>query len=1294
MAALLVGAALSLATDPPACFAQSVVDGESSLDAASRPPAYRLRLFWGGGEPAAWQGQLSVQGGQLSDLRLLDANYDAPANAHLDANVINIHQRRAHRRGALDVTVSGSDDALLKLELRNPQTDQTTTVEIPLKEVVSTPLRRSLGVEGASLLLHRAAADRLRVSIEREDMLLAPGEALPLEIAAALPELAPGSPLDVGVELLPARRGQPLWASGGERLSVPVEAFATTRVTAPMPAEEGVYTVRITARQPPGSVKAWLPRSEGQLLAQREFQVVVLDPNRQQVVPGDWRTIQEIDPTSKRWWDRLPKWVWLRRAPWLPKGPLGSSPANIVALAAGDSASASKRPSRVVQLPPAEPSSSVWQAYPIPVTEPGKPYVVEVEYPADAQQQMVLTIMDQDRQGVAQPLGSSTGVAVSGWDSRRGGMRVVRRMFWPKSTSPLLVVSNHDSSRPVRYGRIRVLKASSETISRGASDPKRQLLAHIASPDLPRSVGATYGAQPEHEDWQTSYETARRLADWVALSGQDGAVVTVASAAGAIYPSKHFGDQPGADRELLVAGTLDLPRKDTLELLLREFDRRGMRLTPALRFESLLPSVEAQRSASTDRSASSAYSPLDADVQEAMVEEVRYLRERYGHHASFAGVAIEMTPGDYFTLPRASASPSIIKQFLAENRLQLPSAPPAIGDATGEASRRLGRAAAFARSIRGPWRDVWRIWSSGRIAELTGRMAQAAGADGQQRRLLILPSEALLTGAAAQTLRPRLNEEPNGAESLLALGLDLKQLEKMPGVDVILPRFLTGQQSLAHEATRLQANESFARLPGAAGTALVGANQIGQLKSLESANPFGGKRTTASLTIIAHSTALLAANAELAAGGAPGIVVSSTRGLPLVLDDPLFDLRQTLRQASPASTQSKSASRQPLEVRAVESGVGVVLQLANPSPWSVDANITIRTPSDCSVRELSPRNRSESQTEGVNYGKGEHVLQSSLAAYEVKLLAFDQPGVEPLGVRAQVSEAAISQLESRLTDLRNRNLSEPSLFAAGPNPSFEEVGFDGAVASWQALAGRTGGSVSLTTDAALQGERALRVVSRGGTVGVQSQMFPSPATGQLAMVFRIRGEGLSTDSKLRIVFEQPAGQYRNHTLVDAERILAADGQWRPYVFSVDDLPVVAAGDAAAGGMRIRFELIGKGQVDVDHLQLYDLVFPLDFLAGESAKQKLALLKTVHAAENAFQAGRLVDCQKMLDGYWPRFLQSYTPAVAVTDAPQPEAKLAARPQDEDKPDQEKPPQNESPPTLGERMRGYLPGFLRF
>jgi hypothetical protein len=137
---------------------------------------------------------------------------------------------------------------------------------------------------------------------------------------------------------------------------------------------------------------------------------------------------------------------------------------------------------------------------------------------------------------------------------------------------------------------------------------------------------------------------------------------------------------------------------------------------------------------------------------------------------------------------------------------------------------------------------------------------------------------------------------------------------------------------------------------------------------------------------------------------------------------------------------------------------------------------------------------------------------------------------------------------------------------------------------------------------------------------------------------------------------------------------------------VNDLPL-----DSRGKMQIKFELTGPGEVWIDQVQLYDILFPLAFY-DHSQPERLELEKLRRSVESARENNQISDCLQLLDGYWSRFLLTYSPPVQPMIAIKPAAPVATSQegQGENPPPAAKPDDN---PSLGDRLKHYVPNVLR-
>ena len=100
-----------------------------------------------------------------------------------------------------------------------------------------------------------------------------------------------------------------------------------------------------------------------------------------------------------------------------------------------------------------------WEAYTLNVSPPGKPYVLEVEYPSDVPQTLGLSIIETNAAGTLVPIGLDSGIDVSDEAATSAAPHWERHrlVFWPRTNSPLLLITNRREQSPAVYGKIRVL---------------------------------------------------------------------------------------------------------------------------------------------------------------------------------------------------------------------------------------------------------------------------------------------------------------------------------------------------------------------------------------------------------------------------------------------------------------------------------------------------------------------------------------------------------------------------------------------------------------------------------------------------------------------------------------------------------------------------------------------------------------------------------------------------------------------------------------------------------------------
>jgi hypothetical protein len=211
------------------------------------------------------------------------------------------------------------------------------------------------------------------------------------------------------------------------------------------------------------------------------------------------------------------------------------------------------------------------------------------------------------------------------------------------------------------------------------------------------------------------------------------------------------------------------------------------------------------------------------------------------------------------------------------------------------------------------------------------------------------------------------------------------------------------------------------------------------------------------------------------------------------------------------------------------------------------------------------------------------------------------------------------------------------------------------------------------------GRQSVKMTSRGPGACLASRPFSPPATGRLWMgVFlRVADPDRQPPFRLGIEGKKLHGRdYYSYAPVGLERVpgyppALIAGQWSQYVVELYDLPL-----DGLTSLRVRFDLMGPGEVWIDDVQLFGLAF--------KRSELVELQKLITLADVKLKNGQVGDCLRLLEGYWPRFLDENVPAPAAVPAAD---AVTAKP---------RAPEERQPERTGflNRVKDMLPESLRF
>ena len=361
---------------------------------AAATTTMRIRIAWGGGAERRWEGTIAVSQGTLSEPRPLGIEADEPGSMWLEDGRLAIRQRSARDNDGVDVLVTAPPNAKLLVNLSAADdAGRGPPRPIPLSGLSGEFINLPLDARENRLRVRRTPGDQLRVRVAGDSLVFSPGEKVRVEVQTHLLPVPDDTKIRLKAQLVSAAERRETWSSQGPE--VQAGQAAGIPLVVPLPDREGVYDLNIEAVYAsswPRSVRSSL--SWKRVIVGRKVQMLVVDPSRPAAAApaGTLATVEEIDPIGPPWWGGKGKLPQLSRLTLLGKDRMGNDTLRTVPHPLGE----------LAELKPNNASPDVsWEAYTLPVSQPGRPYVVEVEYPSDVPQTLGLSILEPNASGGA-----------------------------------------------------------------------------------------------------------------------------------------------------------------------------------------------------------------------------------------------------------------------------------------------------------------------------------------------------------------------------------------------------------------------------------------------------------------------------------------------------------------------------------------------------------------------------------------------------------------------------------------------------------------------------------------------------------------------------------------------------------------------------------------------------------------------------------------------------------------------------------------------------------------------------
>ncbi|MCA9119301.1 MAG: family 10 glycosylhydrolase [Planctomycetaceae bacterium] len=1269
------------------CAIQVFGFGLSTCNAAGEELDVRLRITWGEATQHHWNGILQLSDGTFSEIRRLGFEANAPTAVVNQGSALTIWQPAPVVFDGVDVRVTASDTATLTVVLqrdRKPENEETVTLKLSdfvgnLQHTASS----LLDDQGNRLSVRRAPGDHLRVTSNRDSFVFFPGETWSFDVQPY--RLTPNAELRCTLQLVDTRSRDELWA---EQFDVDTDAtgsfpskrpFSVTLPTVEGPCEL-VATLRERKFTAPLLMQSFRDRRISlPIVYQRKVQIVVIDPNPAPIDQAEWREVDDVQPGNAKWWER---WSWLPQLKLTGEshGPL-------------DNGLVSLRQHLGQQLTELAPNG--WQAAPLPISRIGAPHLLELEYPNDSPQTLAISVIETNAAGMVTPLGLDSGVdVVRSPTPATPGMEKHRLIFWPKTKTPWLLLSNRRDGKPAAFGKIRVL-AGPTSLPPAAIDPTntetRQLAAYYEKPLFPENFSAPETldetTQQSLGDWNTFYTGGLRLVEYLKHVGYSSAIISISRDGATIYPSRLLESTPRYDSGALFVSGQDLAQKDVLEMLFRLFDREQLQLIPSFHFATPLLELEAlqQRNAAaatgieligydgrswaarfgTNRGQAPYYNPLDSRVQNAIRHVIDEVVGRYSHHRSFAGVSLQMGPDTFVQMPGTAwgNDDRTIARFKADTNHEVP----------GDGQTRHRDRATF---LNGVGRKIWLDWRAQELAEFYGDIQSDIVRSRPDAKLYLATSGLLASALMRDELQPRLPLRNDFSDTMMQLGLSAKLLQKDIKIVPMRPQRIKPRTALADLAVDLQLRDSPSVDAIFEGDAFASSINYYEpltfaLPSFDAVSPFGPEvtRTWFASHIPSNGFHARAQFTHNVAALDAQLVAEGGWMIPLGQEDSLRKQFAAFRQLPAQRFETVKAASQEAQTSSLVIRTHVVdertyFYIVNNAPWAATADIDLELSSGGVIQRFGSETPEQPRT--VNSGQ---IWTVELEPYDLvagyctggSFMVVDWRVRFDRIVTAELT-ALVQEVKSRVNELRSR---EPLKVIA--NSGFERMSSTGDPVDWIHANG-SGMTIEVSDKESRTGTQSLhmKVTDPKKIAWIRNREFPAPKTGRLSLLAWVRTKDQSSQPQLRMAIDNGRGYYTFATLgkdVDGQAVSERLGNaWpaEPYLFHCDTLPTDLE------NVSIGFDLVGEGEVWIDDVEVYDLYF-FDTELNE-------LIKNVATAHFQLEDGRVADCERFLDGYWPRFVIEHVPPNRVAQLPRanpPERSATPGPSQPTAPPEDKP-----------------------
>lgn len=761
----------------------------------------RVRFEWKCDKAECWAGVLETSQGTIAEPASLDVDANEAGTLLADGKSLWLGRRKPRVRDGFEVSLIAPPAAHLSFTLQAAVAGGVRQrFECLLSDLEGESKSLSARNDGLQLSVRRAPGDALRVVVDHPNLIYRPWETFKARLipdVLAASQLAPGAKLKWS--LCATRNGEtlkqgtlPLGKTAPGKMAVEKMAVGKkspavhdvqdgVRIEIPLPSDEGAVSLHFhLVGNGPSE-----PRSTVHLLVLGEHTPSVAERHLPTETLID--RLSSVDVQSKR-----------RLEPKQLRLPMGANEASFAVSPLETGEPAVEHEPRVD-----------WIAVRLRLKHPQRPHRLVLHVAENSGPFLGASLFEPDARGELSAQTLDTGLALASGEASEepvpSAIASPRHeiLFWPQVSDPVLLLHDLAAGRRPQVTGVEVYELAPQRAlkrSSAARTEERLIGPYLAKLMLPENFGGPKVFDERAgqcvDDWETFHAAATHAAEYLIDNGYNSLLLAALADGATIYPSNCLEPTRRYDSGAVSSAGQRPIRKDFLELLYRVFDREQLRLIPELQFNCALPALERQLvdgasaegieligadgQSARDHGCQSptalpAYNPLDPRVQDAVIAAVREVVQRYQHHPSFHGLALEVSRAGYLQLPGLDwgYDSTTVRRFEHDTGITVDTA--AAGDIFQH------RHAVLA----GEARAAWIRWRCQELAKFYRRLADTLAAAAPHARMILACKQMLADPGADEEIRHEVRTRGRLGELLATRGIDFSLLNDSPRLVVL-----------------------------------------------------------------------------------------------------------------------------------------------------------------------------------------------------------------------------------------------------------------------------------------------------------------------------------------------------------------------------------------------------------------------------------------------------------------------------------------------------------------------------